>query len=79
MGPGRTPRHGGLSISQFLEGKTPASMTFPQFQRIQTVANQGGAAERPPEIRLNGPENLIYIRRPVSRDKIKGVEAILTP
>ena len=79
MGLSRTPRYGGLSIPQFLEGKTPASMTFPQFQRIQTVANQGGAAERPLEIRLNAPENLIYIRRPNSKDKIKGIEAILTP
>ena len=54
-------------------------MTFPQFQRIQTVANQGEAAKRSTEIRLNGPENLIYIRRPVFRDQIKGVEAMLTP
>ena len=41
--------------------KPPASMTFPEFQRADlTVVNQGGggAAKKPPEARLQGPEKL---------------------
>ena len=50
--------------SPFLAGKTPASMTFPEFQRAdyQTVANQGKSSQGPPEARLKGPEKLIKMR-----------------
>lgn len=48
----------------FLTGKTPASMTSLEFQRADygTVANQGGAARKPPEARLKGPEKLVHLR-----------------
>ena len=40
-----------------LVGKTPASMTFPEFQRAGLLI-KGGAVRKQPEARLKGPENL---------------------
>ena len=40
-----------------LVGKTPASMTFPEFQRAGLLI-KGGAVRKLPEARLKGPENL---------------------
>ena len=48
----------------FLVGKTPASMTFPEFQRadLEQRLIREGAAKKQPEARLKGPEKLINIR-----------------
>ena len=46
----------------FLVGKTPASMTFPEFQRADLELIREGAAKKQPEARLKGPEKLINIR-----------------
>lgn len=47
----------------FLVGKTPASMTFLDFQRTDVNFLKGGAAKKP-EARLKGPRKLIKISRP---------------
>ena len=48
----------------FLVGKTPASITFLDFQRADVNFLKGGAAKKPPEARLKGPGKLIKMRRP---------------
>ena len=52
----------GKSVSYFLTGKTPASVTS-EFQRAEQLLIKGGAALKPPEARLKGPVGLIKIRR----------------
>ena len=59
----------GAFLSPFLVGKTPASMAFPEYQRAgsrEELLIMGGAAKRPPEARLKGPEKLIKIWRPTT-------------
>ena len=59
----------GAFLSPFLVGKTPASMAFPEFQRVgsrEELLIMGGPAKRPPEARLKGPEKLIKIWRPTT-------------
>ena len=61
----RDPRHGGRPFCPpFLVSKTPASMTLSSKEQIRTALIKGGAAGRPPEARLKGPERLIRIRKP---------------
>ena len=52
----------GKSVSYFLTGKTPASVTS-EFQRAEQLLIKGGAALKPPEARLKGPVRVIKIRR----------------
>ena len=51
--------------SKALWGKTPASMTFPEFQRVdlEELLIKGEATKRPHKARLKGSEKLIKIRR----------------
>ena len=42
----------------FLRVKTPASMTFSEFQRAEQLLIKGGTVRKPPEARLKGPERL---------------------
>ena len=45
----------------FLEGKTPASMTFSEFQRAEQLLIKGERIMKPPEARLKGPVVVVQL------------------
>ena len=59
-------------------GKSPASVTFSDFQRAVALwlLIKGGAAKKPPEAGLKEPEKLL---KKTSWDQIRGLEALHTP
>ena len=52
----------------FLVGKTPSSMTFPEFQRaeLNSCSSREEQPKKPTEARLKGPEKLVKIRSPTT-------------
>ena len=50
----------------FLAGKTPASMTFPEFQGADQLLIKGAPAMKLPGARLKRPGRRIEIRRPTT-------------
>ena len=72
----------GAFLSSFLVGKTLVSMAFPEFQRAgsrEKLLITGGAAKRPPEARLKGPEKLITTGRPTTREGSLGSLVVKNP
>ena len=55
-------------LSPSLVGKTPATATFPKFQRADSeqLLKKERAATKPPKARLQGREKCIKVRRPIT-------------
>ena len=54
----------------FLAGKTPASMTFPEFQGADQLLIKGAPATKLPGARFKRPGKLIKIRRLTTQDSV---------
>ena len=60
-------------LSPSLVGKTPATATFPKFQRADSeqLLKKEKAAMKAPEARLQGREKCVKVRRPITWDPVR--------